>query len=147
MAITKTIYLAGNISYFHKTNQYYKATDWRSRLIDQLLDDIAINCESKWNWFDPTLNFEDNVIAANNKTILQQNNYYLDKSDIMVVNLDKLEESPGTIYEIIYFGRKGKPVIAFGYSEWVKSPHISEFITCILKEDKIMTYLDSMYYQ
>ena len=144
---SKMIYLAGCMSYFYKNNEMDKAINWRYKLIDQLLDDIAEKCESKWDWFDPTLNFEENYNAVNNKTVLQQNIFYLDKADIMVVNLDKLEESPGTIFEIIYLGLKGKPIIAFGYSEWIKSPHISEYITIHLKEDKIMTYLDNLYYQ
>ena len=124
-----------------------RATGWRIRLKNQLMRDIVNKCDNKWDWFDPTVNFEENYNAVNNKTVLRQNDYYLNQSDIMVVCINDLEKSPGTIYEIIDFGKKGKPVIAFGQSEWIKSPHISEFITAHLKEDKIMAYLDAMYYQ
>lgn len=147
MAIKKRIYMAGNISYYYHNGEYHKATRWRSRLANQLLDDMAEKCNRKWSWFDPTVNFEENVVAVNNATVLRQNIFYLDQSDVLVVNLDKLKESPGTLFEIIYFGLKGKPVIAFGESDWIKSPHISEYITAHLKEDKVMTYLDSMYCQ
>ena len=147
MSIKKSIYLCGTMSYYHSTNQYYKATEWRRRLVNQLLDDISDKCESKWSWFDPTLNFEDNLDAVNNKSVLQQNNFYLDKCDILVVNAADLDKSIGSIYEIIYFGLKGKPIIVFNDNSFLKSPHIEPFITTHLKEDKIMTYLDNLYYQ
>ena len=145
---SKMIYLAGTISYFYKNNEMDKAIGWRYKLIDQLLDDIAEKCESKWDWFDPTLNFEENYDTVNNKSVLMQNIHYLQKSDIMVCNLDKLEESPGTLFEIFYFGEVLKrPIICTGWSDWAKSPHIEPYITCILKSDKVMTYLDNLYYQ
>lgn len=147
MSIKKSIYLCGTMSYYYDTNQYYKATEWRRSLINQLLDDIADNCESKWQWFDPTIGFEDNYKAVNNKSVLQQNNFYLDKCDILVVNAEDLDKSIGSIYEIIYFGLKGKPVIVFNDNKFLRSAHIEPFITAHLKEDKIFTYLDSLYYQ
>lgn len=148
MAITKTIYLAGCISAFANNNEYSKATGWRASLIDQLLDDIAKNCESKWNWFDPTVNFQQNYGVVNDKTVLQQNIFYLDQSDIMVVNLEKLSESPGTLFEIFYFGEKLKrPIIAFNEDKFMTSPHILPYITVHLSEDKIMPYLDALYCQ
>ena len=61
--------------------------------------------------------------------MLQQNKLYLNKSDILLANLDRLSYSPGTIYEIIYAGIKDKPVIAFGNDELFHSPHIVENIT------------------
>lgn len=147
MSIKKSIYLCGCISYYADTNQYHKATEWRRRLINQLLDDIADKSESKWSWFDPTIGFEDNYKAINNKSVLQQNNFYLDKCDILVVNAADLDKSIGSIYEIIYFGLKGKPVIVFNDNPFLKSAHLEPFITAHLKEDKIFTYLDNLYYQ
>ena len=147
MAIKKTVYLAGAMSTHYANNEYHKATQWRIDIINQLLNDIADECESKWAWFDPTLNSEGNFGTVTNATILKQNIFYLDKSDIMIVNLDQLEHSPGTLFEIYYFGLQGKPVIAFGDSEWIKSPHISEYITCVIDRDSIINHLNAVYYQ
>lgn len=146
--ISKRLYLGGCLSYYYKSNQLYKATEWRSKLIKRLLDDIADKGENCWSWFDPTHNFEENFKNVNNSSVLAQNDYYLDNSDIMVVNLSELSESPGTVYEIIYYGLKGKPIIATGWNDWAKSPHIEPFLTCILKnEEDIVEYLNAMYYQ
>ena len=147
MAIKKTVYLAGAMSTHYTNNEYHKATQWRIDIVDQLLDDIVDECESKWAWFDPTLNSEINFKTVNNATVLKQNIFYLDKSDIMIVNLNQLEHSPGTLFEIFYFGLQNKPIIAFGDSKWVESPHISEYITCIIDKDEVMDYLNAMYYQ
>ena len=148
MTIKKRIYLAGCMSYHYSNNEYHKATEWRSKLVNKLLDDIADKCENKWSWFDPTINSEINFETVNNATVLRQNIFYLDQSDIMVVNLTDIEHSPGSLFEIFYFGEVLKrPVIAFGESEWMSKPHVSEYITCILDEDEIMSHLDAMYYQ
>ena len=145
---TKRIYLAGAISCHYKNNEMEKATEWRAKLINELLDDIADKCDSKWDWFDPTLNFEENYKVVNNRTVLMQNLHYLNKSDIMICNLDKLEESPGTLYEIFYFGEVlRRPIICIGWSEWAKSPHVEPYIDYILEPDKVMRYLDNLYYQ
>ena len=114
------IYMAGCISYYYRNNEYHKATEWRIELAQKLLElnaDLGIR---HFDWFDPTVNFEENVKTANNKTVVQQNNHYLDRCDMLVVNLSELEKSPGTIYEIVYFSLKNKPIIAFDYSH---KPH------------------------
>ena len=144
---SKMLYLSSCISYYYKNNEMYKATEWRRKLIKQLQYDIEIKDNQCWLWFDPTHNFEENYHSVGSKTILSQNNFYLDRADILIVDLANLSKSPGTIYEIIYFGLKDKPVIAFNYDDMAKSPHISNFIDCILKEEDIMDYLNAMYYQ
>ena len=139
--------MAGCISYFFNNNEYHKVTDWRNKLKMQLNIDGKKKGFEKWSYFDPTVNFVDNVKFANNATILKQNIFYLNHSDIMVVNIDKLEESPGTVYEIVYFGLQNKPIIAFGESDWINSPHISQYVDVVLPEIEVIKYLDAMYYQ
>jgi nucleoside 2-deoxyribosyltransferase len=78
--------------------------------------------------FNPYLNF---VVEKNHtysdKLIVDQNEYYLNKADIMVCNLDDILESPGTQYELVRFKDMKKPVIAFGSPTW--SPHINSCIS------------------
>ena len=145
---TLKLYLAGCISYHYSNNEYHKATEWRIKLIQKLLDCIADKCDSYYDWFDPTLNFEDNIKTANARTVVHQNNYYLDKCDILIINLEDLDKSPGTMYELFYYGIHNKPVIAFGYNKLIHSPHISECITVKLNNiNDVIEYLDNYYYQ
>jgi nucleoside 2-deoxyribosyltransferase len=142
------IYMGGCISYFHCNNEYNKATAWRVKLAQKLLDLNAKLCDNHFDWFDPTINFEDNIHTANVRTVVQQNNHYLDKCDIMVVNLEQLDNSPGTIYEIVYYTIKNKPIIAFNYNKLIHSPHISIGITEKLDTlDDVVEYLHSYYAQ
>lgn len=142
------LYLGGTMSYYHRNNEYHKATEWRIKLAQKLLECNAELCCRHFDWFDPTVNFEENVKTANAKTIVHQNNHYLDRCDILIVNLSELDKSPGTIYELIYYGIQNKSVIAFGNNKLIHSPHISECITIILDDlDDIIEYLKNYYIQ
>jgi nucleoside 2-deoxyribosyltransferase len=127
--------MAGAISYYYNTYYYNrdrieKARNWRRELGDQLRK-LGINA------FDPTVNFESNINYPDDATVMQ-NLYYLNKSDIVVVNTEHLLESPGTIFELTNFYLKQKPVFAFGTdTECLKSPHIKKSISvyCIHVEE------------
>lgn len=145
---TLNLYLSGCMSYYYTKGEYHKATEWRIELAQKLLDSNADICSNHFNWFDPTLNFKDNVQVANNKTVVQQNNYYLDKCDIMIVNLDNINQSMGTLYEVFYYKIHNKPVIAFGDTEWINNPHLAESITIRLDTlDDVVEYLSDYYRQ
>lgn len=142
------LYLAGAISTHFNNNEYYKATKWRVKLAQKLLDLNAKLCDNHFDWFDPTINFEENVKTANAKTIVHQNKYYLDKCDILIVNLEDLDKSQGTMYELFYYGIHNKPVIAFGHNKWENCPHIAESITVKLETiDDVVKYLSDYYCQ
>lgn len=142
------LYFGGCMSYYHQNNKYHKATEWRFDLIQKLLDCNSDIGSRFFDWFDPTLNFEENVKTANAKTIVHQNNHYLDKCDILIVNLAELNESPGSLYELFYYGIKGKPIIAFGNNKLIHSPHVSECITMLLDDlDDVLEYLKKYYIQ
>lgn len=134
------IYLAGAITYFEKANQLDYAILWRKIAKDNLKD---INIDT----FDPTLNYTQNK-EYNLKGIPYQNSYYLQKSDIILVNLDMLKESPGTLWEIFIGWYLQKPIITFGESDLVNQPHVAEAIT--IKFNKLTEateYIKSMYCQ
>lgn len=141
-------YLGGCMSYLYKNDEYNQATQWRVQLIKKLLELNSTLGYQQFDWFDPTLNFIDNVQVANNKTVLHQNKYYLDQCDILIVNLDHINQSMGTLYEVFYCQIKGKPVIAFGDARWVNNPHLAESITIKLGTlDDVVQYLESYYAQ
>lgn len=142
------LYFGGCMSYYHDNYEFHKATNWRIQLAQKLLNCNSELCCRHFDWFDPTINFEDNVKTANDKTVVQQNNYYLDKTDILIANLEDLDKSPGTIYEIFYYGIQNKPIIAFGNSELIHSPHISECISVLVDDlDDVVEYLMAYYVQ
>lgn len=115
------IYLAGCITYYYNTKQIPKAHDWRNAL-DKFSKDNNIKT------FNPAKTF---AIEQNHsydpKLCVDQNEYYINKCDICVVNLNNVLQSPGTIYELTKFKTLGKPVIAFGDKSW--SPHINSCIS------------------
>ena len=142
------LYLAGCISYYYSNSQYKRATEWRNELAQKLLDCNADMCDRYFDWFDPCVNFEDNSKTANAKTVVYQNKYYLDKCDILIVNLEDLDKSQGTMYELFYYGIHNKPVIAFGHNKWENCPHIAESITVKLETiDDVVKYLSDYYCQ
>lgn len=141
------IYLGGCISHYHSNNELYKAIDWRNEFTQKLLDLNAELCDTKFDWFDPTYNFKENL-QYSNKSIVAQNIHYLNECDIMVVNLDKLEYSPGTMFEMYYYYLKHKPVFAFGDSKAIEQPHVNCSITAHFKSiDDIIKHLKHMYIQ
>lgn len=145
--LTINLYLAGAISYLKEIDEYDKAILWRIQLINKLTDLNNKLGYIKYRCFDPTINFEENYNTASNKTVVQQNDFYLDNCDILIVNLEYLDKSPGTLYEIYKYKFLNKPVIAFGNNKWADKPHVAESITVKLKDiDEVIDYLESYYY-
>lgn len=116
-------YLAGALTIHYKANQFYKATTWRND-ISKWAKDNGIKV------FNPCINFlrEINHIY-DEKIIVDQNNYYINKCDICIVDLDAIDHSPGTIFELVRFKELEKPVIAFGIENKHWSPHINSCIS------------------
>lgn len=112
------IYQAGALTYHHKNNQFYKATDWRNKLSEFCVDNHI-------KYFNPakTFQIEQNHLY-NSKMCVDQNRYYLNKSNILVADMNYISESPGTQWELCYASEvKRIPIIAFGTTNW--SPHIN----------------------
>lgn len=131
-----------------ENNQYEKAMKWRSDLARKLLEINDNKGYRHFDWFDPTVGFTENVKTATYEMVVKQNNFYLNQCDIMVVNLDMLHKSPGTIYEIIYFYLDNKPIIAFNNDEFALAPHINVGITEFVEDiDAVAECLQNYYIQ
>lgn len=116
------IYTIGTLTYYYRNNEFYKGLKWRTDL-----SEWAENNNIKV--FNPALNFiNETNHTYNPKIVVDQNDYYIDKCDIAVVNMDDIDFSPGSIYELVRFKELRKPVIAFGKNRhW--SPHINSCIS------------------
>ena len=115
------IYEIGALTYYHRTNQIEKGLKWRSDL-----DIWAKNVNVKT--YNPGLTFmKEFNHTYSPRTCVDQNDYYMVKCDIAVANLNDIDNSPGSIYELVRFKELRKPVIAFGDKHW--SPHINSCIT------------------
>jgi len=134
------IYEAGCLTHYHKNNEIYKATEWRDKL-DEWAEGNYIYTYNPAKTFLKEINH-----TYDNRMCVDQNEYYLNKSDIMIVCLDDIEHSPGTIYELVRFKDMRKPVIAFGEKHW--SPHINSCISnhCNSIED-VIDLLENMFDQ
>ena len=131
------IYSAGAMTTHDRNNEFHKAVDWRRKAKQLFPTNVYL--------FDPTQNYETNS-KYDLKNIPYQNLHFLNKCDIMLLNLEKLDESPGTLFEIFNYFFNKKPIIAFGHSEWLWNPHIHESITIKFETlDEAIKHIKSMY--
>ena len=114
----KSVYLAGAITYFYKTEQPERATAWRDKA-EKFFADYNMQC------FNPCKN-ENGDFA--DEMIVKQNIYYLDQCSIVLVNLDMITDSVGSIFELTYAQEHNKLVVAFGESHWFDRPHLKYLI-------------------
>lgn len=139
-----TVYLAGAMSGFHESGEYHKATEWR----DYTRDCFA---ESNIRVFDPTHNSLRHFTYSTdlNRGVIHQNHAYLKKCDIVLVNLERLDDSVGSVWEISMAWADHKPVIGFGSCEkWESRPHFQSLITASFGSvGDACDYIISMYNQ
>lgn len=137
--ILHNIFLSGCMSYFYDNNKHELAEDWRNQATERL--------KKKFNIFNPCTNYYKNI-NYEPKGIVYQNIAYLNKSDFILLNLDKLESSPGTLFEIFANFLNHKPVIAFGETLLLDQPHVYEAITMhFIDLDSACDYIENMYCQ
>lgn len=134
------IYLAGCMSYYYENSEPQKAEHWRD-IAKERLKDIGIST------FDPTLHYKANYLYDSD-LMVQQNEYYLKKADIILVNLDDLDKSYGTIYELVYAHALGKPILAFGNSTILSHPHLKRaLINRFRNLDEVLEFISTVYRQ
>lgn len=115
------VYLIGCLTYYFRNNQLEKGYKWRLEF-STWANDNGIKV------FNPALNFQKEVNHTYNPRLcVDQNEYYISKCDIAVVNMNDILQSPGSIYELVRFKTLNKPVIAFGERSW--SPHLNSCIS------------------
>lgn len=134
------IYLAGCMSYYYENSESQKAEHWRN-IAKERLKDIEIST------FDPTLHYKNNYLYDSD-LMVQQNEYYLKKADIILVNLDDLDKSYGTIYELVYAHALGKPVLAFGNSTIWSHPHLKHILQKYFRSlEEVLDFINTVYCQ
>jgi nucleoside 2-deoxyribosyltransferase len=141
------IYLCGAITEYYKQNRFEDAVAWRTAFKEKLKQ-----LDGNFEVFDPTLNFEAALGVVSHESVVAQNKHYLDKCDIIVVNLEYLLKSPGSLYEIFYYQMHGKPVLSIGKGDdlaaAMSSPHVSISITDLFQsDDEVINYLKIFYCQ
>lgn len=136
------IYTIGALTFYYRAGQPEKGHIWREQL-GNWANDNGIKI------FDPAITYAKEINHSyNNKMCVDQNNYYINKCDIAIVNLNDLSESPGSVFELVRFKELGKPVIAFGECKWNWSPHIQYCISNQCKTlDKAIELLSNMFNQ
>lgn len=139
--ILKTIFLSGCMSYFYGNNKPELAENWRNKATERLGD--------KFNIFNPCTNYYKNV-NYEPKGVVYQNIAYLNKSDIILLNLESLEKSFGTAFELYYsfLSPKRTPILSFGETPLLNQPHVHEAITMhFIDLDSACEYIENMYCQ
>ena len=139
------IYQFGAISYYYNKNELWKAKLWREQQ-KYYFYDLPISYGFKF--FNPVNDFEINIKNANQKSIVDQNRYYLQKADILTGCLDHIMESPGSMWEMFLASEMKKPVLTFGDISIITNPHILNSITQHFNTmDEMCEYMIDMYGQ
>lgn len=134
------IYLAGCMSYHYENSESQKAEHWRY-IATERLKDIEIST------FDPTLHYKTNYLYDSD-LMVQQNEYYLKKADIILVNLDDLDKSYGTIYELVYAHALEKPILAFGRTIIYEHSHLKHILQkCFGSLEGVLDFINTVYCQ
>ena len=137
--IIHNIFLSGCMSYWYDNNKPELAENWRNQAIKRLGD--------KFNIFNPCKNYYKNI-NYEPKGVVYQNIAYLNKSDIILLNLDHIEDSPGTLFELYHSYLHNKPIISFGETPLLNQPHIHEAITMYFIDlESACDYIENMYCQ
>jgi len=136
------VYLCGAMSHWDRQDCFEKATDWREEAIKGFYSDSIIK------WFNPCVNYFINK-EYNSKGVVTQNLTYLKKSDIILLNLEELDKSPGSLFEIYYAYMNHIPVIAFGKNYlYGNQPHVTESISMHFDDMGVaLDYIDNMFEQ
>lgn len=135
----KKVYLAGAISCFYKEGCPEKASAWRDRAQKHLAEKNDIVC------FNPCLEGED-CWKYPQGGVITHNYFYLQNCDVILVNLDKISESVGTIWELSMAWHDHKTVIAFGDTPWLYSPHMQSMISVKLSSlEDALKYIGDMF--
>lgn len=114
------IYLAGPMSIYYEEGDFGYPVRWREYVKSVLGDQVK--------FYDPTLHFEYNKDYSF-ESIVKNNFYYLEKSDLILVDTQRLHKSPGTLFEIYIGWYLKKPIIGFGSNPFYNKPHVRVAIT------------------
>lgn len=135
------IYSVGCLTYLDKTGELDHAIEWRTKLSNWCKD----NNVKIFNPSETYLNQANHECSSD--LIVKQNDYYLNKCDIAVVDLYNLKYSPGSIYELTRLKEMGKPVIAFG-NYLMSSPHVRVCIDDYVETiEDVMVLLSNLFHQ
>lgn len=138
------IYEAGTLTYLHKHNMFDKAINWRNTL-DSWCKDVDIKT------FNPSITFlKERNRAYDGLMAVRQNDLFLNLTNMMVVQMDYLDFSPGTQYELTTYKQlyPWKPIIAFGEEPRHWSPHISSCIQEYCKDiNEVIELISNMFIQ
>jgi len=133
------VYLAGSITWYHVNNCLEDCLKWR-RQLTYALENINIKV------FNPCISYNENL-RYSGQSVVKQNSHYLRECSHLIVHGDHLLDSPGSIFEMTTMYLANKPIIAFGYNEYEKYPHLKFMVDQHLNNiDEVVDYMNNLYY-
>lgn len=132
------VYLSGSVKNSDETFQ-----DWRERCgrLQEHDTSLSLNFINPINYF----NYTDKN-PQTDKQCLDQFMWLIDKSDILLVNLDNSQNSVGAGIEVEHAFCKGVPIIAFGQNKDTWYNWIELRASVILRDlFEAISYIDSYY--
>ena len=130
------------MSAHYQENNYENATEWRDFAKTELEA-----CGLKV--FNPTENSKEHYLYPPelNCGVITQNYTFIKRCDVLLVNLDRIEDSIGSIWELSMAWIEHKPVVAFGSCpKWEKRPHFQSLVPIIFDTaSEACEYISSMF--
>ncbi|MEI6296269.1 MAG: hypothetical protein WCO84_01305 [bacterium] len=118
------IYTGGAMSFHFFNGEIELAKKWRNSV--KYFFDVR---GGKVDIYNPAKCFLELNGEYNVSNMAQLNYQHLKNSDVFLLDLNKLEESIGTIWEISLCWQLHIPIVAFGKCEkWQYSPHYKEMV-------------------
>lgn len=133
----KLIYLCGAMGCYDNPDDYKR---WRTEFFEREFKNVY---DGHASVFDPTEFYSyENKLHKSESEIMEYELYHIRKSDLIVVNLDRICESVGSIMEIATAKCSSIPIVAFGNADGVH-PWILECIMRLEDDmDSLIQYID-----
>lgn len=137
--MSTTIYLAGAMGYYSTDPEL--ACEWRQLITSEIKQANELH-NTNFKVFDPTL------VENTSHDVVSQNLHYLQKSDILILNMKDLDKSLGSIFEFSYFAIHQKPIIVINAHVWLGHPYMEKFVSMeLIDEYEVVDYLVDVYGQ
>lgn len=136
----KKIYLCGAMGCYDNPEEYMF---WRRKIVSIYRDVADVFDQSEF------YNYEHRMHKTE-KEVMEYELYHLIRSDLIILNLDRVHESVGSIMEIAIANDHNIPIIAFGAEDKMENLHpwIKE---CIFRHENnmpdVITYINKYFLQ
>ena len=128
------------MSFYKSINKEHSMHEWRNEATEYL-NDIGIKVFNPAKFFSTNCNY-------NSSNLVPQNKLYARECQMAICNMDYLEESGGSVWELGAFSIQDKPIIAFGKTKWQDVAHIRDSMSIHFDTiQEVLEFIETTYVQ